>query len=234
MVMNRKLFCFDLDNTLAPNNGAISKEIIDALRDIQGHGHQVMVISGKPTAYLAGLIRQTGLGNVYISGGNGESFMMSHIYPPLNFLVKHSTEDEIATLKNVKKRILEMFKGKVWLQPNEFQLTVFHYGDKTVSIALERLIKEIVSDKFEVHNHIDCIDVLPNGISKGEMVKVAADFLGVMPEQIVAIGDGENDISMFEVAGMSIGINIGDANSVTKRVSDINEAIKYIQGTLYE
>jgi len=51
---------------------------------------------------------------------------------------------------------------------------------------------------------LSIVDILPAGCSKGSaLLRLAADR-GVLPEEIVAIGDNWNDVSMLEVAGQAV------------------------------
>jgi len=50
------------------------------------------------------------------------------------------------------------------------------------------------------------LEVAPSATSKGAAVARLAEHLGVEREQIMAIGDGENDISMCEHAGVTVAV----------------------------
>lgn len=57
--------------------------------------------------------------------------------------------------------------------------------------------------------------VLERSIDKGVGLKVAVDLMNVRVEDVVAVGDSENDIPMFRVVGFSIAV--GDASEDVKR-----------------
>ncbi len=48
------------------------------------------------------------------------------------------------------------------------------------------------------------LDVSAKGISKGDALLKIASYMGISQDQICAFGDYDNDISMFEVAGIAI------------------------------
>jgi Cof subfamily protein (haloacid dehalogenase superfamily) len=55
-------------------------------------------------------------------------------------------------------------------------------------------------------------DVTPPGIDKGRLVDLLAARLGVPQEEILVLGDGENDIEMFRRAGFAVAMgNAADA-----------------------
>lgn len=70
---------------------------------------------------------------------------------------------------------------------------------------------------------MDMVEVLPPGASKGKTLKVLLGELGVAPENVLAMGDGENDIEMLQLAG--IGVAVGNAHESLKKVAD------YVVGT---
>jgi Cof subfamily protein (haloacid dehalogenase superfamily) len=56
------------------------------------------------------------------------------------------------------------------------------------------------------------LDITPPGVDKGTVVDVLARRLGIAPEEIVTIGDMDNDVSMFRKSGFSIAVgNASDA-----------------------
>ncbi len=54
------------------------------------------------------------------------------------------------------------------------------------------------------------IDITAPNVHKGTAVEGLAKMLGIKSEEICAIGDGENDVEMFRVAGMSIAMGHAD------------------------
>lgn len=63
------------------------------------------------------------------------------------------------------------------------------------------------------------LEIIPKIISKGEGILHACEYLGIRPEEVIAFGDAENDISMIKVAGM--GIAMGNAEDAVKLVADM-------------
>jgi len=65
---------------------------------------------------------------------------------------------------------------------------------------------------------IDFVNVINNGVSKGEALKELAAHLGISTGEVLAIGDGLNDISLLETAGLAVAM--GNAFPEVKRVAD--------------
>lgn len=68
------------------------------------------------------------------------------------------------------------------------------------------------------------------GVEKGEGLRAVANQLGLEPADFVAIGDSENDVSMFEVAGESYAVANADDRALA--VADSVTQDSYFDGTL--
>jgi hydroxymethylpyrimidine pyrophosphatase-like HAD family hydrolase len=51
---------------------------------------------------------------------------------------------------------------------------------------------------------LSIVDILPGGCSKGIALARLAGTLGILPEEIMAMGDNWNDLSMLEIAGFPV------------------------------
>jgi Cof subfamily protein (haloacid dehalogenase superfamily) len=63
------------------------------------------------------------------------------------------------------------------------------------------------------------LEIQPAGISKGSALAFVQAETGIAPAHCAAIGDGENDLSMFAYAGMKIAM--GNAMAAVKQKADI-------------
>ncbi|GIM28720.1 haloacid dehalogenase [Clostridium polyendosporum] len=64
----------------------------------------------------------------------------------------------------------------------------------------------------------DNFEVMSAGTSKGAAVKRLAEVLGIKREEVICIGDSENDLSMIEYAGL--GVAMGNASEEIKKAAD--------------
>ncbi len=217
--MAYKLICFDVDNTLAPINGPVAESTKTKIQSLMDAGIQVLLISGKPTIYLAGMVRQLGLDGIMVAGGNGEVGYSDHFFPPEFVIEMGLTIEEKLLLSEVTKSVIKEVDGRIWLQPNLYQLTIFHYENDGVIEEVRSVLQKVlrVTDPLgimKVYEHVDCFDVLPVKLSKGNMVKKIAHHLGYELSEVIAVGDGQNDVSMFDIVGHSVGINTSDSIQV--------------------
>ena len=72
------------------------------------------------------------------------------------------------------------------------------------------------------------LEVNSTGVSKGKAVEILASYLGVDREEILCIGDNENDIFMIQYAG--VGVAMGNAVPSLKEVSDYITDTNYNDG----
>ena len=75
-------------------------------------------------------------------------------------------------------------------------------------------INEIEITSSAKHN----IEVTGRGVSKGRAAEILASFYNIERENIIAIGDSENDLSMIEFAGT--GVAMGNAIYMIKEKAD--------------
>ena len=62
------------------------------------------------------------------------------------------------------------------------------------------------------------IEAMGCNVSKGEAVKELCTKLNIKPEEVIAIGDSENDLSMLRLAGL--GVAMGNGDELIKKESD--------------
>ena len=81
---------------------------------------------------------------------------------------------------------------------------------------LEKLPYEIMESDF------DDLEIMPRGIDKGLGLEKLAEHLGLRPEEVMAMGDGGNDVGMFRYAGTAIAMKNASeiAKSAADRISD--------------
>ncbi|MDK2801197.1 MAG: hypothetical protein PWP27_1865 [Clostridiales bacterium] len=68
-------------------------------------------------------------------------------------------------------------------------------------------------------------EIMRRGVSKGKALKILARHFGYTMNQIMAIGDNENDISMLEIAGFPVAMKNGwdEAKQLAKFVTKSND-----------
>ena len=68
-------------------------------------------------------------------------------------------------------------------------------------------------------NSTEALEIVPTGVNKAAGLARVAEILGIPREETIAIGDGENDISMLRWAGL--GIAMANAPENVKAAADV-------------
>ncbi|MEH7333561.1 HAD family hydrolase [Neobacillus drentensis] len=228
-----KLLAFDIDNTLALINEPILFETVSRLKQFENSGLKIAFVSGKPAIYLSGLARQAGLKAPIIIGENGLNIYYGCSVPPLKVIDTDVDLETHEILHSIKNEIITSLGDKIWFQPNAVSVTAFpkDYEDMP---ALKKMVAKLfqndeVTSKLVSYTHLDSIDIAPKLVNKGNALSHLLKLEGWQKEDVIAIGDGENDIPMFEQAGFSIGINFMGQYTVNVNVNSIHEALDLLQ-----
>ncbi|MFQ3475037.1 phosphoglycolate phosphatase [Halonotius sp. F2-221B] len=96
--------------------------------------------------------------------------------------------------------------------------------------ADEALLREVAAEfDLEVVDTGYAYHLKTPGVEKGDGLAAVADILGVEAGSFVAIGDSENDVSLFETAGASYAV--ANADDRAKAAADTVVAESYFEGT---
>lgn len=92
-------------------------------------------------------------------------------------------------------------------------------GDADKLIPLESELSLRLQGKINVfRSEPYFLELVPQGIDKAQSLAVLLKELGIGREEIIAIGDGYNDLSMIKFAGL--GIAMGNAQEPVKKAAD--------------
>lgn len=179
---NRRLVCFDMDSTL------IDAEVIDELAKAAGVGEQVAEIT--------------------------EAAMRGE----LDF--KQSFERRMALLKGLDESVLEGIANGLRLNEGAEKLisTLRKLGYKTAILSggfnyFGQFLQRKLGIDYVYANELDIVDgkvtgevkgIVVDGNRKAELLVMLAKQEGIALEQVIAVGDGANDLPMLSVAGLGV------------------------------
>ena len=115
--------------------------------------------------------------------------------------------------------LLLVFTSSIGLPPEE----VGRVKQKLTARFAERVI---LQNLFVPTANVDVLEIFDPSVNKWEGIKLVAHQHGIAHEQIIAIGDDFNDLSMIQAAGL--GVAMGNARPEIKAVA------KRIIGTNHE
>lgn len=114
--------------------------------------------------------------------------------------------------------------GLLIRQPSElssdFEIAKGLYvGEKEVVSKMEPLVTAAFDQRlYVVRTSDNFLEVMHPKVNKGQALKKLAEMLAIKNSDIMAIGDGENDIPMFDVAGVAVAM--GNGTAAAKRHAD--------------
>lgn len=179
---NRRLVCFDMDSTL------IEAEVIDELAKAAGVGEQVAEIT--------------------------EAAMRGE----LDF--KQSFARRMALLKGLDESVLAGIAAQLRLTEGAEKLiaTLKKLGYKTAILSggfnyFGHYLQQKLGIDYVYANELDIVDgkvtgevkgIVVDGQRKAELLAMLAKQEGITLEQVIAVGDGANDLPMLSVAGLGV------------------------------
>lgn len=208
---NRRLVCFDMDSTL------IEHEVIDELAEAAGVGEQVAAIT---EAAMRGEIDFT------------ESFAQ-----------------RMALLKGLDESVLAGIADSLKVTEGAAHLisTLRKLGYKTAILSggfnyFGNYLKNKLGMDYVYANELEIVDgkvtgnvtgTVVDGARKAELLKELAKKEGISLEQVIAVGDGANDLPMLSIAGLGIAFRAKPLVKASAKQSISNlglDAILYLLG----
>jgi Cof subfamily protein (haloacid dehalogenase superfamily) len=106
----------------------------------------------------------------------------------------------------------------------DFEIVKMMYIDEPeiLDAVIEKLPQEFVDKYTTVKSAPFYYEILNPKASKGAALLALAEKLGLDVSETMAIGDADNDLSMLEVAGLSVGM--GNATENVRKVVDVMTA----------
>ena len=137
-------------------------------------------------------------------------------------------EFERIHLYHLKPEMIEYFKKTRKPTPDliEYIKETKGNADKAQAIFKDMKIREQVWKELQDLGKLNLADSLHynieingKGVEKGSSLEFLAEYIGILKEEVMAIGDGANDVRMLEVAG--IGVAMENAREEIKRVANV-------------
>jgi HAD superfamily hydrolase (TIGR01484 family) len=223
-----KLLAFDIDGTLSEHGRPIPGSVSQRLRDLEEQGIPLAFVSGKPTFYLAGLVRGMGLDHPILIGENGCVIFDSKT------LQEFHLAKRLAEFEQIEQQVISQFQDEIWLQPNRVAFTVFPSKSKDVPVVAKFIRDRLgpLEEKVLIYEHVDAVDVLPIGVDKGAALRKIKKDLHIEQKDIIAFGDSANDLPMFKESGTVFIIGNKLEFDGARKFNQIEEALDFLEGSL--
>lgn len=229
---NYKALILDLDGTTIPMAGELpSDRVIQAVHKAQSKGAHVIIATGRIRQNAEQAIQALGITEPCIFYNGAQLYHMGE----RRMLRQHciEAEDMERLLKIFKGETIEISaeEGKVKFveRPQDLHLDTMHifgcYVPRLTQKKAERYMRALSSFPHlrglfhtQTWDGLPVVGVTHINASKQEAIAHVVSYLHINPKEIVAIGDGENDMPMVIAAGM--GVAMGNAAECLKDVAD--------------
>lgn len=127
-------------------------------------------------------------------------------FTSLNYFVKNQ---ELPHEDRVVIEVVENMADKIKSIQGQVLKCVVVTDDTQLLKRIRSEIEQIPSIEV-ISSYFDNIEVMNKGVSKGAALKRLSELLDIPPEEMLAIGDNENDISMLKYAGLGVVMDNGE------------------------
>ena len=241
MSFNPKLLALDVDGTLVNDGNEMAPAVRRTVRAAVAAGMHAVISTGRSLPGVMDAARKLDLGDDLAVASNGavvfgyEPIDVIHTVTfdareAVKLLLEHVPDAAVAVEEiGVGYRINKPFpdgeiNGRMTVQPIE----------ELVADPVTRVIirsPESSAEEFAEMAHslglvgtnyfvgyTAWLDLAPEGTSKASGLEVVTERLGLTPDDVLAIGDGHNDIEMLRWAGR--GVAMGQAPVVVQDAAD--------------
>ena len=216
-----KLIAIDMDGTLLLPDHTISPAVKNAIAAAREKGVNVVLTTGRPYAGVHSYLKELHMnqpgdycitynGALVQKAADGSTVAQTALsYDDYRFLEKLS--------RDVGSHFHALDRNTLYTANRDISYYTVHETQflKVMMIdepaVLDKAISRIpaeVKEKYTVLKSAPYfLEILDKRVNKGTGVKSLADALGIKPEEIMALGDQENDIAMIEYAGMGVAMD---------------------------
>lgn len=240
--MEYKLIAIDMDGTFLNSNNQLTEENKDAVLKAMEKGVKVVISTGRSVKALVKYKDEIPKGIPYIVYNgcgiiepNSTEYIKRYDleFDNAKKIYDFSLENNLDLLVWADDELYassESVSGEVYRKHTRIDYEVFNdfdiFKDKGIQKLLFVYDEDVISNIYKHFTDLKFTDTnfttsLPTIIeffskdgSKGNAVLEYGKSLGIRPEEIIAIGDGMNDLSMIEAVGL--GIAMGNAYDEVK------------------
>jgi phosphoglycolate phosphatase (TIGR01487 family) len=198
-----KAIAIDLDGTITDRRRALNLRAVEALRKLK---IPVVLATGNAPCFARAVAKVIGVSDVVICENGG--------------VVRFSYDGEDIVLGNKEKCIKALEELK-----KHFSVELLDFEYRKSEVCMRRnfdlqMAREILKD-FDVRllDSGFAYHISDRNVSKGKALEFISDRLGIPVKGFAVVGDSENDIDMFRVAGFRIAV--ANADIRLKELADL-------------
>jgi Cof subfamily protein (haloacid dehalogenase superfamily) len=269
----RWLIGLDIDGTLVHDDGYLSPEVVKEVQRVKKLGHEVIVATGRSAPNAVPVVRDLGIEHGFLVSSNGAVTVELDLLHPRGFKISDViTFDPAEVLAQLIENLPEAHFAVedvdgIYRFHRPFPSHAL--GDQNFETPLEELMHKevsrvvVLSPQHDVREFLGLIsniglssvsyaigytawlDISPQGVTKASALESQRSRLGIDKSQVLVMGDGRNDIEMFQWAksggGLAFAMGqapeevIDAATHVTSSVTDdgVATVLSGLEGILF-
>jgi Cof subfamily protein (haloacid dehalogenase superfamily) len=233
------LVALDLDGTTLNTSHDLNQVTIDAIQAVAARGVRVVLASGRLPHSIRPFAQRLGLDGVHLGLNGGVAFdstgrllhkhllsldqlafahevlaeegLAPMVFSPAGIWAPRITDDVHLVLSYGEPEALTYSQIEQIVDPVKV-LAVLGAGDR------DRVLTDRVEPRLHaIRTGPQFFEFMAPGVGKGPALTEVMEDLGIDRDEVMAIGDSENDVGMLEAAGFPVAM--GNAVEVVKRAS---------------
>jgi Cof subfamily protein (haloacid dehalogenase superfamily) len=243
-----RLVALDLDGTTLNPFHELNQTTVDAVRAVASRGVKVVLASGRLSYSILPFARRMGLDGVHIGLNGGISFDLSgrlrhkHLLTPEQLALAH----EVFFSEGLDPLVFGA--SGLWVQRASDNVDFLFRSGEPAARFYDAKNPEAIEDPAKVvavlsagsrDEHIASLvgprlhavrsgpiffELMPPGVTKGAALAEYMADLGLNKEEVMAVGDSENDASLLGAAGFSVAMGnaVGPLKDQAHAVTESN------------
>ncbi len=236
-----KLVALDVDGTLVDGANVMTPAVRETVRAIRTSGVETVITTGRAIPGVLNTAALLGFDDAYAIASNGA---LVFTFTPVE-LLQTVTFDASEAVRRVLERVPDVLvaveeigvgyrlnkpfpdgeiNGTMTVEPVEALIAepvtrvVIRAPDHSQE-EFATLVEDLgLADTNYYIGYTAWLDLAPEGVSKASGLTYLCDRLGINSADVLAVGDGNNDIEMLKWAGL--GVAMGHAPSALLEVAD--------------
>ena len=234
------LIALDIDGTVLQEDGVINDSVTVAVQRVRDAGHEVMLATGRSVAMTMPILDRLGIAPQYVVCSNGAITLIRDPEAPTGYRRFHVETFDPSDVLTTIRSSLETANYAVEDEEGLYRYTGYFpdgtlgaisekvdfaelmttHATRVVVISPEHGIEDFLSvvERMGLHQvsynvgWTAWLDIAPDGINKSTALERVREILGIPRSQVMAVGDGRNDIEMLEWASAEgRGVAMGQA-----------------------
>ncbi len=228
MAQDKWLIGLDIDGTLVHDDGFLSPKVLEQVERVRSLGHEVFVATGRAAGNAYPVIKDLGIDKSHAVCSNGAVTIEIDSEIPTGYKTHTvKTFDPAGVLNQLIEKLpdahfaVEDVDGSYRFHK---PFPAYSLGDRNFETPLEELLHHPVSRVVVLSPHHDVqdfmrlmesvglhsvsyaigytawLDIAPKGIDKGHGLELLRNQYQLGDKRVLVIGDGRNDIEMFQWA----------------------------------